>query len=126
MLLKDYILQLHKVIAEYTQTGLLVSSNFGSDIRTESIGAVKGEIGFADGSRLFFREYLDLRYGIDKIMYSYHYQDIEDMLRFRYDNAEHRPRLDVRDHRHSPAKIEATGIPTLEDILLEITNNYLT
>ncbi|WP_350329501.1 MULTISPECIES: DUF6516 family protein [Cyanophyceae] len=35
----------------------------------------------------FFREYVDLQESIEKLSYSFHYQDRENNLIFRYDNA---------------------------------------
>jgi len=46
--------------------GLLVHSELTADMRTEQIGLLKGILTFFDGSTLFFKEYLDLRYSIDK------------------------------------------------------------
>ena len=126
MLLKDYLTDLHNTIAEYTQTGLIVSSDIFTDFRTEKIGLLKGVIGFLDGSTLFFKEYLDLRYHLDKKMYSFHYQDAHATLRFRYDNAEHKPALGFHDHKHTFEEILPSTIPNLQDVLDEIVNTYLT
>ncbi len=77
MLLKDYLSHIHNTITECTQTGLIVSSELITDIRTENIGLLKGVLVFLDESTLFFKEYLDLRYRVDKKMYSFHYQDAQ-------------------------------------------------
>lgn len=42
---------------------------------------------FLQCSRIFFREYVDLQESIEKLSYSFHYQDRENNLIFRYDNA---------------------------------------
>ena len=126
MLLTEYLTDIHNTIAEYTQTGFIVSSDVISDVRTEHIGLLKGVIGFLDGSTLFFKEYLNLRYRLDKKMYSFHYQDAQATLRFRYDNADHKPALGFHDHKHTPGKIRSATIPNLQDVLDEIVSTYLT
>ncbi|MFN9170638.1 MAG: DUF6516 family protein, partial [Dolichospermum sp.] len=45
---------------------------------------------FSRGSRLFFKEYIDLQESLEKLSYSFHYQDNENNLIFRYDNAKHK------------------------------------
>ncbi|MBF0412988.1 MAG: hypothetical protein HQK70_09785 [Desulfamplus sp.] len=91
--LKDYLSDIINVVNEYFQTGFIVLSEITSDFRTEKIGFIKDKITFIDESILFFREYLDLRYSIDKKSYSFHYQDVNTNLLFRYDNALHKPAL---------------------------------
>lgn len=126
MLLHEYVTDIQNILAEYTQTGLLVSSDVMTDIRTEKIGLLKGILVFLDGSTLFFKEYLDLRYRLDKKMYSYHYQDERSQLRFRYDNAAHKPALGFHDHKHTPHGIMASTVPNVQDVLDEIVKTYFT
>ena len=126
MLLKDYLTDIQTSIAECTQTHLIVSSDLVTDFRTENIGLLRGVIEFLDGSTLFFKEYLDLRYSLDKKMYSFHYQDAQAILRFRYDNAEHKPALGFQDHKHTPEETLSSPTPNLQDVLDEIVNTYLT
>ena len=126
MLLTEYLTDINQTIAAYIQTGLIVSSDVISDIRTDNIGLLKGVISFWDGSTLFFKEYLDLRYHLDKKTYSFHYQDDRAVLRLRYDNADHKPDLGVKDHKHTPGDIRSATIPNLYDVLGEIVNTYLT
>ena len=126
MLLTEYLTDINHTLAEYIQTGLIVSSDVISDVRTENIGLLKGVISFLDGSILFFKEYLDLRYRLDKKMYSFHYQDAQETLRFRYDNADHKPALGFHDHKHTPLEIYSSTVPNLQEALDEILNTYLT
>ncbi|MBF0413564.1 MAG: hypothetical protein HQK70_12760 [Desulfamplus sp.] len=125
MSLKDYLADMTEVINEYSQTGFVILSEIVSDFRTEKIGFVKGKIIFSDESVLFFREYLDLRYRIDKKSYSFHYQDLSSNLLFRYDNALHKPALGFNDHKHIGDKIIFTDIPNIKDVLVEIVIEYL-
>ncbi|NOX62384.1 MAG: hypothetical protein GXP42_10655 [Chloroflexi bacterium] len=83
-------------------------------------GYLVGSVHFVDGSELFFREYLDATpEGVEKLMYSYHYQDGEKRLLFRYDNAMHRPRLPSRSHKHTKSGVEAAPAPTLAQVMEE-------
>ena len=105
MSLIEYVSQITATISEFTETGLITFSDLATDFRTEKIGLIKSEIAFIDGSKLFFKEYIDLRYGVDKEAYSYHYQNQDCTMKFRYDNASHKPALDFSEHKHSGDKI---------------------
>ena len=124
MLLNEYLTDLNKIIADCAETGLIVSSDMMTDIRTEKIGFVKGTLVFLDGSALFFKEYLDLRFRLDKKTYSFHYQDAQAQLRFRYDNAAHKPALGFHDHKHTPEETLLSTVPHLQDVLAEIVKTY--
>jgi len=124
MLLKDYLTDIHNTITDYTQTGLIVSFDVSTDVRTEKIGFLKGVLVFLDESELFFKEYLDLRYCLDKKMYSFHYQDAQALLRFRYDNATHKPALGFQDHKHTHEEILFSVVPNLKNVLDEIVVTY--
>lgn len=45
------------------------------EIKRLEIGLIKASIIFADDSKLFVTEYVDLRYKLEKLTYSFHYQD---------------------------------------------------
>ena len=124
MFLKDYLADLTGTITEYTQTGLIQSSDITTAFRTDKIGLLQGRIVFLDGSILFFKEYLDVRYRLDKKAYSFHYQDVQATLRFRYDNAFHKPALGFTDHKHLGQEIIPADIPELQGILEEIIQAY--
>lgn len=102
MLLSEYQAQLAEVIDRYARTDLIVASELNLDARTPKIGAIKGSITFVDGSRLFFTEYVDARYRLEKLTYSYHFQNADGSLIFRYDNATHKPALPFSCHKHLP------------------------
>lgn len=67
MLLTEYLSGLTKDIDEYARTGLVLTSEVTADTRTEKIGLIKGAIVFLEESKLFFTEYLDLRYKVEKL-----------------------------------------------------------
>ena len=125
MLLREYLSEITNTINEFANTRVILSSEVTTDFRTEKIGLIKGIFVFINGSKLFIKEYLDLRYGIDKQAYSYHYQAKDSKLIFRYDNALHKPKLGFNDHKHVGNDIIPSDVPNLADILEEIFGDYL-
>ena len=81
------------------------SSDVNLEKRGDLVGFVRGEVEFRDGSSLlFFRESIDLRLPLQKIMYAYHYQKADGALIFRYDNTAHPrsiPTFPYHRHLHS-------------------------
>jgi Family of unknown function (DUF6516) len=76
---------------------------------------------FLDRSEIHFREYLDeANQVIEKVMYTYHYQDATNKLIFRYDNAAHRPTLSTATHRHDASGTRPSESPDLQGVLAEI------
>jgi hypothetical protein len=69
------------------------------------------------GSSLHFREFVDVSQAEPKLMYAYHYQDVDHRLIFRYDNAAHRPTLPSPTHKHTDSGVEVSPVPTLSEIL---------
>ena len=121
MLLSEYLSGLTKAINEYSKTSLIIDSDLNTDFRTDKIGIIKGSITFTDESRLFFTEYVDVKYKIEKITYSYHYQDRAGKLIFRYDNARHKPQPAFKDHKHlSDDKTTQSEVPEFSAVLEEI------
>ena len=126
MLLTEYFARLVKVVEEYYKTNLIIDSDLHIDCRTEKIGIIKGTITFIDNSNLFFTEYLDVRYKVEKLSYSFHYQQKDGKLLFRYDNADHKPRLSFTSHKHlSSGEIIQSSIPEISDIFEEIMDYLL-
>ena len=126
MLLTEYFARIVKDIEEYSKTNLIIDSELHIDCRTEKIGIIKGTITFLDNSCLFFTEYLDVKYKIEKLTYSFHYQQKDGTLIFRYDNAYHKPRLGFAAHKHLPSgEIIQSDIPELKDVFEEIMEHLL-
>lgn len=90
--------------------------------RGDLVGFIRGEVGINDGSTLFFRELIDLRLPIQKVMYAYHYQRADGSLAFRYDNTAHHKHISTfPNHKHLPdGSVESTAVPVLEQIMREI------
>jgi hypothetical protein len=125
MLLPEYLQDSVKVIDDYSKTGFIVTSEVRMDIRTEKIGVIKSTIVFTDDSKLFATEYVDLRYKIEKFSYSFHFQDKNGNLIFRYDNASHKPDLGFKNHKHFKGVLCQAEAPELRDVLEEIISNFL-
>ena len=126
MLLTEYLSDLVRIIDKYSQTGLIIDSELSTDFRTEKIDIIKGSISFSDNSKLIFNEYLDVRYKIEKLNYSFHYQKHDGSLVFRYDNAEHKPPVESSGHKHMPdGKVISAEPPALKEILAEIMDLLL-
>ncbi|MEW6218007.1 MAG: DUF6516 family protein [Thermodesulfobacteriota bacterium] len=126
MLLTEYAARLARIVDDFSRTGLIVDSSIAVDSRAPKIGVVRGAITFADESRLFLTEYLDLRYRPEKLSYAFQYQDGQGALRFRYDNARHKPALSCPDHKHlGDGSTVIARPPELETILVEIMDDFM-
>jgi hypothetical protein len=125
MLLNNYQANIIAIIQKYVNDGWILSFNFTVDARSDYVGFLQGSLEFRQGDRLFFKEYVDLQESIEKLSYSFHYQDRENNLIFRYDNAKHKPDLGYTDHKHIQDKIIQSQFPDIEQVILEIINYYL-
>ncbi|MDR4499294.1 MAG: DUF6516 family protein [Candidatus Scalindua sp.] len=125
MLITEYVQILLKIVEAYSKTGFIITSEIKIDARTQKIGLIKVIIEFADDSKLFVTEYIDLRYKVDKLTYSFHYQDKDRKMIFRYDNALHKPALGFKEHKHFKGEILPFDIPDLKDVLEDIISEFL-
>lgn len=71
-MLRDYVASLARIVNDISKTNLIVTSNLKTDYRTDKIGIVEGMLTFVDNSESFFTEYVDVRYRVQKLSYSYH------------------------------------------------------
>jgi len=62
MLPSEYLHEITEAVGEFTKTDLILSSGLTTDFRTKKIGLIKGVLSFPDDSKLFPKEYVDLRY----------------------------------------------------------------
>jgi hypothetical protein len=126
LLLRDYVAGLTSVINEYSGASLIAATQLIADYRTDKIGLVEGRLVFIDQSELHFTEYLDVRYTVRKLSYSYHYQRKGGELLFRYDNAQHRPLLPYDNHKHlDSGRVVRSDTPQLSSVLEEIMEHLL-
>ena len=120
-MIQTYFAQVKAIIDQYAVTSFVLDTEVSFETRPGEQGYLTGSITFVDGSVLYFREYLDAFKGtVDKLMYTYHYQDASNQLVFRYDNARHRPPLRSLEHKHTPGQVVEAPAPALEDVLAEI------
>ena len=94
--------------------------SYREEIRAGKQAIIKAEIVLVDGSCLIVREYVGSKYGIEKLSYAYQYQDREGNLIFRYDNAAHKPELEMVEHRHSPVSIDIANPPDMAELVDEV------
>jgi hypothetical protein len=116
----EYAGQILSTIGGLLATGQAVLAEQNIDQRSALRGFIGGVLQFEDGSELHFREFVDTSLSEPRVMYGYHYQDANDILIFRYDNAAHKPALPKADHKHTPTAIHATKAPTFEMVIDEI------
>lgn len=101
----------------------VASSNVNLEKRGDLAGFIRGEVEFHDGSTLlFFRELIDLRPPLKKLMYAYHYQKKNGTLIFRYDDTAHHKQVSTfPHHKHlEDGNVVPSDAPSLEQILREI------
>ena len=118
MLLDDYLSDIQNGLNEIAP--LLVNHSLTIDKRPQGQAHIFGMLIFADESVLHFREFIDASEGwIDKVAYSYHFQDKSNTLLFRYDNAKHKPALAFAEHKHIGDKIIFAAAPNLQQVVQE-------
>jgi hypothetical protein len=103
------------------------ASNVVLDKRTPRAGLIRGDLYFADGSRLHFRELVEIQANVVRQMYSYHYQRADDSLIFRYDDTPHHSGLpNFPHHKHvgSETNVISVAPPDLPSVLREIEAMY--
>jgi len=125
MFLNQYQTNFINIIQKYVKAGWIISFDFSVDSRSSYIGFIQGNLEFLDNSYLFFKEYINLQDSIEKLSYSFHYQDQDNSLIFRYDNAKHKPDLGYANHKHIKDKVVPSEIPNIEQVIIEIISNYL-
>lgn len=106
----------------YSRQEITIESYQLQEIVPGREGVVEGRLRFWDGSLLQFVEVLfESGVILIKTDYSYHYQDGDGNLIFRYDNAPHHPEINTYPHhKHLPDSIVPAASPHLGDVLREI------
>jgi hypothetical protein len=122
-MIDGYFQELQNLIAA---TPFITAVSLHTERRSETIGFVRGDLTFRDGSRLHFREFIrnednepTVRY-----TYAYHYQSSDGQFLFRYDNTNHYPNLpNAPHHKHvEDINVIPAQAPDLAGILKEIGN----
>lgn len=119
MLITEYFKKIEENIAACPN---VVESQLTKDIRSLHIGIVEGMLTFTDESVLYFIEFVNVKGAPHLYKYSYHYQDKDRNLIFRYDMAPHHKEISsYPHHKHtsSEAVIESAA-PDVAIVLEEI------
>ena len=89
-------------------------------IFSENEGRIEIALTMADGSELHLAEYVNLEKDEPIRKYSYHFQDKNQALIFRYDNKPHfRDLPTFPHHRHGGAMVQAATRPAIADVIAE-------
>jgi hypothetical protein len=120
--LDDYFESIDKLLNH----PLIQSTDYQKEKRSSNVGLIYGKIVFIDFSKLYFMEYLEVDLEVNKKTFSYHYQDKNQLLIFRYDNAPHYPNIRTFPfHKHVKAEVNESKITDLSIVLSEIFKEYL-
>ena len=121
MSLNEYLALFRKAMEKFEQYGYADIVDISEEIRANKQAILIAKVVLIDNSILYVREYIDAKYGIDRVSYAYQYQNSADQLIFRYDNAVHRPALGFKEHRHSnDGKIYEAELPDIFELADEI------
>jgi len=114
---------LKKVQALLNASPLIIQPSISVEDRGE-VWFLRGNVDFIDGSSLHFRELFIGRGRRSKKTYTYHFQDREGKLIFRYDNSPHFPNLNnYPHHKHQvDGSVISSTSPDMESVLGEIEN----
>ena len=119
MLIEEYFQSIGSYVADCPH---VAESQIRNDKRSFYIGVVEGEIRFTDNSFLHFIEFVNVKEGVNRYKYSYHYQDKAEKGVFRYDMAPHHKEIKTSPH-HKHVGLEEvieSLAPSLSEVLQEI------
>jgi len=118
VLIEEYFQQIDAI----SQSIIVVENELIRDKRSLYIGFIEGKVTFLDGSKLHFVAFVDVKEAIKRYKYSYHYQDNQGKLIFRYDMAPHHGEIiTFPHHKHlASGQVTSTEQPNLRKVLLEI------
>ena len=120
-MIQRFVEDIEKTIAS---SSIVLSSNvqkhFGPALKTVYL---KGHLLIIDSSILEIALFAtESRKTLSIEKYRLHYMDSAGQKLFRYDNAPHHPEIDTHPHhKHTPDRILPSTMPSLKDILNEIS-----
>ena len=121
MQLHEYLERFRKGMETLENSGYTESVEINEEIRPNKQAVLTTKVVLLNGSILHVKEYIDAKYGIDRVSYAYQYQDRDGNLIFRYDNANHRPALGFKVHKHTADRmVESADLPDVFDLINEI------
>ncbi len=121
-MIDEYVRAIEEAIAALGK--LVLNSTVYNEEREANFIILRGEVKFAEGSQLHFREFVQLKEGQapNRYKYAYHFQRADETIIFRYDNARHYLHLPTAPHHKHPGETEviAADAPDLQSVLKEI------
>ena len=121
MQLHEYLERFRKGMETLENSGYTESVEINEEIRPNKQAVLTTKVVLLNGSILHVKEYIDAKYGIDRVSYAYQYQDRDGNLIFRYDKANHRPALGFKVHKHTADRmVESADLPDVFDLINEI------
>ena len=122
MLIDNYFAEIRNILSNLP---IIQRFELETETRTDTLGFIRGNIYFNDGSLLHIREFVDVEISIDRGKYTYQYMSKAGDLIFRYDNAPHHQKLNLstfphHKHEHFEDNVVASDAPLLEEICQEI------
>lgn len=121
MLLRNYLKLFRQSLEKFENYGYTESIEIKEEIRPNKQAIIKAKTIFINRSVLHIKEYIYAKYKIEKVNYAYQYQDKNGGLIFRYDNANHRPSLGFKQHKHTmDGVIIEASLPDISDIIDEV------
>jgi hypothetical protein len=121
MLLNEYLALFRNALEKIEKYGYSDSIEIREEIRANKQAVLNAKVVLIDNSVLYIKEYIDARYGIERLSYAYQYQDREGNLIFRYDNAKHRPELRFKEHKHlANGTISAAALLDIYELVDEV------
>jgi glycogen debranching enzyme len=123
LLIDNYFENIRNILTTFP---LINKFELETEKRSETLGFIRGNAYFNDGSLLHIREFVDTEISINIGKYTYQYMSKEGDLIFRYDNAPHHQKLNLSTfphHKHDRREdnIVTSEAPSLENVCQEIT-----
>jgi len=119
VLIEEYF---QKIETDIANCPYIFESLILKDKRSLYIGIIEGDVYFIDKSVLHFIEFVNVKEKTERYKYSYHYQDEDGKVIFRYDMAPHHIEIETfPHHKHLDSeKVIKSSAPSLTEIFNEI------
>lgn len=121
-MIQEYFSQIRDQIFEHPSA---IDISFNSTATDKERGFWKAQLTFRNGSELHLFEYIINEGENPKVKkYRYHFQNPENEMIFRYDNAPHHPEIKTHpEHKHENSHTTSAEKPEIKQILTEVTRH---
>ena len=121
MSLNAHIDRLRQALEKFQDYGFAEHVEFHQEIRPGKQAVINATVVLVNTSVLYIKEYINARYKVEIVAYAYQYQTKDGQLIFRYDNAEHKPSLPSKEHKHvSNKKVIISALPDIFELVDEV------